>query len=202
MDSLASLSKRPFSAESLAKTKMGFQQSADDQICCHHEHNPEIRIRGKQIPWRLHKQENLPHVVLAGKRATPAWQASHTLHRLRLLATLVPPRVWAAVFGTIFNGWTTARRFQQRWTKRNICVLGCSPTAEGSLEHYARCPCTIELARRHLRLDPDRDVNLHRFNLFNPHMTTQEDLVATAFLVYAVYRATNYMRNNAGQGSC
>ena len=53
---------------------------------------------------------------------------------------------------------------------------------------------TRQLARRHLHLKPDPQVNLHTFTLCNPHVSTKEDLLASAVLIYAVYRATNHYR--------
>jgi hypothetical protein len=41
-------------------------------------------------------------------------------------------------------------------------------------------------------------VNLHTFTLSNPHITTREDLAASAILIYAMYRATNHYRHNRG----
>ena len=111
-----------------------------------------------------------------------------------LLSNLVAPRVGSAVFSTIWNRWTTHRRFQRRSEASNRCLLGCAPGAEDSVEHYAVCPCTRELASRYLRLDPVLQVNLYTFTCCNPHIQSTEDLVTSGLLVYAVYRATNHIR--------
>ena len=72
------------------------------------------------------------------------------LHRLHNLRNKVPPRVMAAYFSSLWNRWTTTRRFQQPVAP---CLLGChSATGEDSLEHYLRCPIALEVARRRLRL--------------------------------------------------
>jgi hypothetical protein len=108
----------------------------------------------------------------------------------------VPPRVFSAVISTIFNRWTTARRFQQRDAVANRCVLGCAEGAEDSIEHYCRCPFTKQLGARWLGLDPSAQVNLHTFTLCNPHIATCEELVTSALLIYALYRATNHYRHS------
>ena len=113
-----------------------------------------------------------------------------------LLRGLVAPRVTAAVFSTIWNRWTTRRRFQQRSSADNVCLLGCSTGAEDSVEHYSVCPRTRELASRQLRLRLPEQVNLYTFMLCNPHVRSSEDLTAAALLVYTIYRATNHIRHN------
>jgi hypothetical protein len=149
-----------------------------------------------QKRWQLNNQGKHLCSTLDVRTSTPAWQSERTLHNLHLLASLTTPRVWAAVFSTIWNRWCTARRYQQRQSNKNRCVLGCSDTAEDSIEHYSRCPCTRELAARLLHLDPTTQVNMHAFNLCSSSITTQEELVASSVMIYAVYRATNYYRNH------
>ena len=197
---LAGTTQRPLHTEVLATVKANFQHAAYEKICHRHAYDPEFRIRYKQSKWKLNDRSKHAHVATTARKSTPAWQASRSLHNIRLLASLCTPRVQAAVLSTIFNRWTTARRFQQRGSSRNVCVFRCSPTAEDSLEHYARCRCVRELASRHLRLDPDRQVNMHCFNLCSPTVETQEDPVASAILIYATYRATNHLRQHADQG--
>jgi len=72
-----------------------------------------------------------------------------TLQRLRLLGGVVPPRVWTATFGCIWNRWATSRRRQEI---RSRCLFGCQ-WAEDSIEHYAQCPSLIAFARRRLQLN-------------------------------------------------
>ena len=100
----------------------------------------------------------------------------------------------SAVLGTIWNRWCTARRFQRRDSDTNTCVFRCSLSAEDSIEHYSQCPCTLRFASRFLRLDCRTQVNLHTFNLCNPRVSTQEELVVTAVLIYAIYRGANHYR--------
>ncbi len=66
---------------------------------------------------------------------------------VQLLGKTVPPKVCAAVFGTSWNRWCTAHRYQQRSSSSNICKFGCSLSAEDSLEHYRRCRVVRECHR-------------------------------------------------------
>ena len=159
--------------------------------------NPEERVRCKQRRWQLSSPISHPYVrKYPARAATPAGQARRALHNLHVLAQLTPPRVRAAALGTIWNRWTTSRRFQQRGSEANKCVLGCGATAEDSVEHYCCCPRTKEVAFRCLRLCTNTQVNIHTFTLCNPSVTTREDLTLTALLIYAVYRGTNFFRHH------
>ena len=147
-------------------------------------------MRTKQGRWQLTGDRLLRSVKATARQSTPAWQARRSLHNLRLLSDLVPPRVQSAVLGTIWNRWCTARRFQGS----AACVFRCATSAEDSIEHYCRCPITLHVASRYLRLG-DSHVNMHTLSLCNPLITTQDALVASALLIYAVYRGTNHYRH-------
>ena len=67
----------------------------------------------------------------------PGRRAQRASGLLRLLGSRVPPRVWAAVWRTLWNGWATNRRMQGQGAVRR-CIYGCS--ADDSIEHYAFCP--------------------------------------------------------------
>ena len=174
--------------------KVFFQRAAYQRLCKRHDYHPEFRIRSNHERWRLNTTRVHPNMELDVLTSTPAWQARRTLHNLHLLGSLTTPRVWAAVFGTVWNRWVTARRTDQRHSKVNVCVFGCSNTADDSIEHYSRCAYTRELAARYLHLDMATQANLHSFMLCNPFMTTREELVTSAILVYAIYRGTNHYR--------
>ena len=105
----------------------------------------------------------------------------------------VPPRVIAAVFSTIWNRWTTHRRFQRRNLTSSQCLLGCGGQAEDSIEHYVNCTIVRAVAARFLNLK-SHQVNLHTFVFCNPAVTTPQDMTAAALLIYASYTAFNYQR--------
>ena len=65
----------------------------------------------------------------------------------------VPACVLAALVRSWFNGWCTARRFQQG---RGSCWLAEECAGEDSLEHYCRCAWSWSGARSRLRVDDSR----------------------------------------------
>ena len=83
--------------------------------------HPHYRIRRKLARWRL---PGLPRIV-----------AERFERHLQTIRSRVPPRVCAAVFGTAWNRWVTARRFQNRNVRVNVCVLGCGADTNDSIEH-------------------------------------------------------------------
>ena len=127
----------------------------------------------------------------------PAITATRVLRRLNALKPLVAPRVSAAVLST---RWTTGRRFQ----RQDICVLGCSPTAADSIEHYACCPVIRTAAQRflglHMRPWPHAlcDFMLATGPPSAPH-PSRACLTRSAILLYAAYTMTNAARNKASR---
>ena len=137
--------------------------------------NCEERLRHKTTRWHL----TIP-LGIACRRIG---------RRLGALGQLTTPRVQSAVFKTLWNGWTTAARFQTVAP----CVLGCSPTAEDRIEHYCRCPFTHELLVGWMGLS-DRLVSLPAFLLALPDMT-DASITLVSVVVYAMFRATSHFRH-------
>ena len=136
-----------------------FQRRAYQTLLAHHAPHPTYRIRHKFVRWDLQNAAAHPPPPGTSCRCnTPAWQARRALANLQLLSTLAPPRVCAAVFGTLWNRWCTCRRYQQRHSARNRCVLGCGGAAEDSIEHYCRCPVTRQAMERKLNMSPDTPI--------------------------------------------
>ena len=109
----------------------------------------------------------------------------------------ITPRVSAAVLSTIYNRWTTARRFQQRTQACNQCVLGCPIGAEDSIEHYCRCHVVRSFGLMFLNFSFSHDDALEEFVLAGVGTRwteNKDDLAKLAILVYAVYRTTNTAR--------
>ena len=175
--------------------KRQFQRLAYRRLLMSNAPCPVSRVRSKLERFRLTEPAHHPTLHLTIRQLTPEWMGRRSLANLFLLKALVPPRVISAAFSTIWNRWVTHRRFQKRDEAGNRCVLGCSASAEDSIEHYCRCPRTTELASRVLRLPGALHSNLYTFTLCNPHAKTIEDLTMQALLVYAVYSATNRFRN-------
>ena len=105
---------------------------------------------------------------------------------LRGLSTEVAPRVQAAVIRTHWNGWTTARRFQQR----RGCIFGCT-NGEDSIEHYACCRVVSEFSccRLGLPRPSARTELLADFLVLQPslHQGGGSILARKALRLYAVY---------------
>ena len=81
----------------------------------------------------------------------PRARAERALRLLPRPRTLVPPRVMAAVIRTWWNGWVTARRFQQRCGSR--CIFGCG-AGEDSVEHYSMCKVLWAFSAGFLGMQP------------------------------------------------
>ncbi len=122
----------------------------------------------------------------------PAYTASRCIRALQQLTTWVPPRVCSAVLRTVWNGWCTRRRFQQRGS----CCFGCgSFSHDDSIEHYAHCPVVWRCAKKCMRIHPTSD---HRGQFvvlgLNESTSCKEEVIARALWVYAAYRAHNILR--------
>ena len=102
----------------------GAQRECYDALRAHSSRcvSVELRFRQKLSRWGL-----------AVPMGTLSRRAPVIFAKLKRLA---PPRVVAAVFRTQWNGWCTARRFQQE----GKCCVGCYENARDCIAHYAACP--------------------------------------------------------------
>ena len=71
----------------------------------------------------------------------------------------------------------------------DVCVFGCPPAAEDSLEHYCRCPVLRAAHHRHLRLLPPREGTLLQGWLLGAESGTAADSTRWALGAYASYRS-------------
>ena len=159
--------------------------------------DPVNRIREKLDRWNEYNGR-FPGWGLPGPIAHTARRVCRHLQRL---PKLVPPRVCAAVFRTVFNGWTTHRRFQQRHLKTNICLLGCQGQAEDSIEHYCRCPALQYVLRTRLKVQLRDQRALTFWVLDEPGLDKDEYLICSALINYGGYMATNMFRHSAPAAS-
>ena len=117
------------------------------------------------------------------------------LKHLRFVRDLVAPRVQAACFSTIWNRWCTPRRFKNRKSKLNVCLLGCGGLAEDSIEHYSHCKAVRTVANTYLRLGMHFTINLEHFLLAAEDLDEiPEATICLAILIYATYTSTNAIR--------
>ena len=127
----------------------------------------------------------------------PGIVSRRILARLPLLGKLVSPRVHAALFKALWNGWTTSARFQIN----SKCVLGCSeavdalghPIAEDRIEHYVGCPFTRWLMSK-VGLHPFSASKEHFFLVADGMMEHTERVILHCIILYAMMRATNHFR--------
>ena len=177
---LAELSRgqqRPWPGRVQQAVKRNFQRCVCQKLLSSERPSPEMRIRNKLERWRF---TGIPRHLT--RRILALWEE---------LRSLVPPRVSVACFSTLWNRWTTARRFQQRGSNCR-CVLGCDGEAEDSIEHYACCAAVRHVASRFLCLEPL--LGLPEFLLTDQGHIDKDTLTCRAVLVYAAFMATNYFR--------
>ena len=190
--SVAPTRPAPYTEKDWGYIRTHFAATVSARLLQTHAPPAEFRVKHKYRRWGL----NLPdpaHItsLFPVRQRTENWHGRAGLHHLRQLRTLVAPRVQSAVFSTMWDRWTTARRFQGA----GMCVLCRVPHTQDSIEHYAKCPVVKRLAAQFLHLDPRQFVNLHSFLLVNPLVTTKETLTTIALLAYATYRCTNFQRH-------
>ena len=116
--------------------------------------------------------------------------------RITRLAKLVTPRVHAAVFKTLWNGWCTHRRFQRRHLDTNACLFQCGGGAEDSLEHYCRCTVVLRVARHVFHFSYADQTAFDIWALNSSWLDSPENLRGLALLVYGTYMAFNTIRHN------
>lgn len=120
------------------RVKAQFQKEVYAQIKELYKPNFKNWTRERNFHWKLTGVE--------------ANVAANLARRPAGIHELVAPRVQAACFSTIWNRWCTFRRYQQRRSPRNICMLGCEGMAEDSIEHYVHCKAARKVAGSFLRL--------------------------------------------------
>ena len=175
-----------WSGEDVEKVKHHFQRQALTLIKKVLLPDATARIRHKFARW---------HNITFGISGLPGIYSHTTLRRLQHLSKLVPPRVHAAVFRTIFNGWCTRRRFQQRNAASNLCVFKCGNSAEDSLEHYCRCPVVSRVAESYLHFSYTKELGLDLWLLNSYWLDGDEALRGLAILIYGTYNAFNSIRH-------
>ena len=132
--------------------------------------NGPNRIRQKLKRW-MDEDANRPKDIISAKFKVPGpprWVAERLHRNLNNLASLVPPRVSAAVYRVIGNMWCTSRRFQHSTSFGDLkrsrvgssknehgdhCRLGCGTSAKDSIEHYARCSNALKVLHDKLHID-------------------------------------------------
>jgi len=189
-------SPRPWSREVRDKQKKQLQKATMIAIKRARAPDAAARIRHKLSRWFDPDAKGPRDVSATGKLAgPPAHLARRASRRLQLLQQLVPPRVCAATFRLMFNGWCTLRRFQRRGSALNRCVLGCGIDSEDSVEHYCRCPAVQQVLRTKLRKDVPDIQALSFWTLADALSDEHDDLLCSSIICYATYITTNMYRH-------
>ena len=166
--------ERVWTGDEFERLKKGFQRVAHVAIKNLSAGHPSTRIRAKVERWRDMEWGITGH---------PGVYSRQIARRLGMLSGLVTPRVQAAVFVTLWNGWCTHRRFQRRLLPSNRCVLGCIGGAEDAIEHYCRCPTILRVARHTLKFSYAVQGALDLWALNNSWLDDKDNLrVCTAGL--------------------
>ena len=133
---------------------------------------------------RLHLDKRLRHwklALLPGHRLAPA------LRNLEAIGRRCQPRVWAAVFRLLCNGWCTQSRFGGTGPCR-FCGAG-----EDSIRHLAHC--RVVRTQQPLFQAPTSGLQLDTLLGFDGRLGDEQILVVWAHSVYALYRVYNGRRH-------
>ena len=160
---------------------------------------PDTTQRIRQKLDRLELGNDRLHAIpdSSARQTTPAWRAERTKNNLQLLKKLTPPRVCGAVWGLIWNRWTTDRRLKQNRNSR--CILCKAVGSEDSVEHYCKCEVVKRLLASRLNLSTFKFANAHAWALCSPEITTTAQLTCVAIAIYATYMVTNRLRHTGTQ---
>ena len=168
--------QRPWTLAESNRARTRFQATVGSALR-RHDYRAEERMRNKLQRWQT---PGLP-----GRAARTA------IRHLEELSRIAPPRVCAAVLSTMWNRWTTARRFQSQ----GRCVLGCSCSASVVRTVALRC---LNLK---LRSPPHAVADFVLASLPPADADASSVLLRMGMLIYAVYTATNSARHER-PGDC
>ena len=167
---------RPLVREVALSVRRQFQKTARGLLLRPNLQAVSVRLRRKTDRWQI---PQLPGV--RPRRATAV---------LTALGQLAPPRLVAAIWRTLWNGWLTRRRMAKRCNQLHSCIFGCD--YDDSIEHYGRCPHVAQFAWSRLRISrctdpPHRLSDFLLLDLPNPDALSHL-LVLKAIRTASVYR--------------
>lgn len=181
------LDKGPTELEDVDVDKIRGRFQREVVIAIKAAERPQVTER---IRWKLRRWRNIPY----GLSGQPGRYCISIHRRLLALSKLVPPRVHAAVFHTLFNGWCTHRRMQRRRSPTNKCVFHCCENAEDSIEHYCRCKVVHRVSKHTLHMEYPSSMGLDVWALNSGWLDSSERLMGVGILIYGVYNAFNTLR--------
>ena len=188
LSAIAGCAQKPWDGRIRAKQRRQFQRCVLMSLMRADAPHFDHRTREKLSRWWR---------MDSGLTGPPGICTPKIRRRLMRLQSLAPPRVCAAVFRSLWNGWCTHRRFQQRSSATNCCRLGCPTSSEDSLEHYCRCPVMRRFAAVRLRthIDPASAMDIWMLN--SQMLDDDTMLTRLAILHYVVYTLVNRQRCRA-----
>ena len=170
----------------MTRVKHTFQRTIAERIVARIQPHPVSRLSQQLGRWTCSKTNSIEHQRLVGY---PRPLADRWHQRIFPLGNLLPPRVIAVAFKCVQNGWPSYRRNAERWTDKCRCMLGCSATAEDSMEHYACCPVVKDFCFRTFREERDSWLQawlICESGVAQTHRNRARHLIGA----YAVYRVT------------
>jgi len=179
---------RPWTAEVHRRVQRQFQRQTVTSISEGARPQLEKTMRNKLDRWKI--------AVL------PRCRVDRAIAALPCVAKKIPPRALAAVIRTLWNGWCTGRRFQN---KEHQCMFGCR-FGQDSIEHYGTCTKVWDFFAAHFPPEhtPRPDDRLTAFLLLNTASAQAaahvEKLRSYALLVAATYLTHNTWRHKLGIG--
>ena len=156
---------------------------------------------------RLFLRDDAAGVAVRLRRKTDRWaipvlprrRADRAAAVFAMLQAKAPPRMTAAYWHTLWNGWCTRRRMASLHDGQETCCFGC-PAGDDSIEHYSNCIFISEFARCRLCLPcaPTPDSCLSDFlalDIANPDSNC--DLILRKVLRTAAVYRTHYAVRHA-----
>ena len=191
----------PWNGETRDKIRPQIQRAITAEIKKKALPDPQVRLRDKIKRWYKIRNNTHPRSVPRFSLAGPPHHTSAAIARcLCRLGRLVAPRVAAAVFKFLWNGWCCKARFQQRDQPGCECVLGCIQAgrinAQDAQEHYCHCPAVHEVWKTKLRTVCPVEVALHVWLLACGQLESDDMLTSTALMIYATFMAINHYRHH------
>ena len=181
---LAQHSPRPWPRPLFLSVRRRFQRAAFDALPPPPLQLLDERIRRKLARWN---HGLFPRVAVQRFRKLMA-----------AVCTATPPRVAAAVWRTLWNGWVTSRRMRTLSQEERGCIYCCGQAAADSIEHYANCSILAQFAmvRLNLARPPAGTARLAQFLLLSPGLDEipRETFIRRALLTAACYSVHNLVR--------
>ena len=175
--------------ESKSRRSNDYQRAADPLISqkLSPQYYEEARLRDKLPRW---------HFV-----GVPAHNEQRVLRNFGTLSWWCQPKVLAAYFRPLWNGWSTDRRMASLRKKQGLsirgCLLGCG-WEEDSLEHYATCSIYWDFMSQRRPYGMGLPIawrKRDRFSIVEKGLD-EEDIVRLALGIYALHRAVSSCSNN------